>query len=79
MPLSVCKPDAWYLLVRCKHCDVRQPLHCDFSQGKSELLRDYKHTCVECGHTDVYTTKDIERYQHKAAWNHLIDNFQVRL
>jgi ribosomal protein S27E len=67
MPLSVCKPNAWYLVVRCKSCGTRQPIFRDPSQGKAELLRDYKHTCVECGHVDVYSVEDIERYHHKAA------------
>ena len=64
MPLSVCEPDAWYLVIACKACGARQPLHRDVSQGKSALLRNYKWRCIECQHVDIYDPNEIERYQH---------------
>jgi hypothetical protein len=61
------KPNAWYLVVQCKSCGVRRLISRAPSQGKAEILRDYKHSSVECGHADVYSVEDIERYRHKAA------------
>ena len=65
MPLSVCEPFEWYLVITCKHCGTRQPLHRDPSQGTSALLRSYKGYCIQCQHTAVYEAKEIERYQHR--------------
>lgn len=65
MWLSVCEPYAWYLVVTCKNCGVRQPLHRDPSAGKSALLRSYVWRCIQCQHTGFYEANEIERYQHK--------------
>jgi len=65
MLLSVCEPYAWYLVITCKDCGTRQPLHRDGSNGKSALLRSYKGRCIQCQHTAVYEANEIERYQHK--------------
>ena len=65
MPLAVCEPNAWYLVVTCKNCGVRQPLHRDLSEGKSALLRTYAWRCIQCQHTALYEANEIERYQHK--------------
>ena len=62
MPLSLCKPGAWYLVVACKQCGVRQPITRDPSEGKAELLRTYKWKCIDCGHEDTYHPEEIERY-----------------
>ena len=64
MPLSVCEPFAWYLVITCKQCGTRQPLHRDPSHGTSALLRSYKWRCIQCQHTAVYEADEIERYQH---------------
>lgn len=64
MPLTICEPYAWYLVVTCKHCGVRQPIYRDSSQGHAELLRKYTWRCVQCGHTATYEPDEIERYQH---------------
>lgn len=64
MLLSVCEPYAWYLVVTCKNCGVRQPLHRDPSHGKSALLRSYVWRCIRCQHTHVYEPHEVERYQH---------------
>jgi hypothetical protein len=64
MPLTVCEPYAWYLVVTCKNCGLRQPLHRDASHGKSALLRSYKWRCLECEHVAIYEAGEIERYQH---------------
>ena len=64
MPLSVCEPYAWYLVITCKSCGERQPIHRDTSKGKSALLRSYKWRCTHCQHVDVYEGNEIERYQH---------------
>lgn len=64
MPLTVCEPLAWYLVIRCKDCGARQPLHRDRSEGKAELLRSYAWRCVQCQHSDTYRPNEIERYQH---------------
>jgi predicted nucleic-acid-binding Zn-ribbon protein len=65
MLLSVCEPYAWYLVITCKNCGIRQPLHRDLSHGKSALLRSYTWRCIQCQHTAVYEANEIERYQHK--------------
>ena len=65
MLLSVCEPYAWYLVITCKNCGIRQPLHRDPSQGKSALLRSYTWRCIQCQYTGVYEANEIERYQHK--------------
>ena len=39
--------------------------NCDASNGKAELLRNYKWLCVQCHHTDRYSSDEIERYEHK--------------
>src|SRR5690349_17618299 len=65
MPLTVCELNAWYLVVTCKKCGVRQPLHRDSSDGRSALLRSYRWRCIQCEHTAVYEAHEIERYQHK--------------
>ena len=64
MPLSICEPSAWYLVVACKKCGARQPLHRDLSDGKSVLLRNYKWSCIQCLHAATYEPYEIERYQH---------------
>ena len=64
MPLTICEPNAWYLVVTCKHCGTRQPIHRDSSEGRAVLLRKYTCRCVQCGHTDTYEADEIERYQH---------------
>lgn len=64
MPLTICEPYAWYLVVTCKHCGARQPIHRDSSEGRAELLRKYTTRCVQCGQTDTYEPDEIERYQH---------------
>ena len=66
MPLSYCEPFAWYLVVTCKHCGLRQPIHRDASQGKAALLRRYTWQCIQCRYTDTYEAHEIERYQHIA-------------
>jgi uncharacterized Zn finger protein len=65
MPLSKCEPFGWYLVVTCKQCGTRQPIHRDQSQGKSDLLRRYTAQCVECGQVTIYEPDEIERYQHR--------------
>ena len=65
MSLSLCEPYAWYLVVTCKDCGVRQPLHRDPSNGKSALLRSYKWRCIQCQHVADYEPSEVERYQHK--------------
>jgi predicted nucleic-acid-binding Zn-ribbon protein len=64
MPLTLCEPYAWYLVITCKHCGVRQPIHRDASQGKAALLRKYTCKCMQCGHIETYEPDEIERYQH---------------
>ena len=64
MPLSVCEAYAWYLVVMCKRCGVRQPIHRDTSQGKAALLRKYTWRCIQCNQVDTYEPEEIERYQH---------------
>jgi predicted nucleic-acid-binding Zn-ribbon protein len=64
MPLSVCVPYAWYLVVTCKKCGNRQPIHRDPSRGQSVLLRNYDWRCTECQYVEVYEPAEIERYQH---------------
>lgn len=64
MPLAVCEPYVWYLVITCKNCGVRQPLHRDPSHGKSALLRSYRWRCIQCEHAAVYEAGEIERYQH---------------
>ena len=64
MPLSICEPFAWYLVIRCKDCGTRQPIHRDSSEGKAELLRSYHWRCVHCQQVNVYQPAEIERYQH---------------
>ena len=64
MPLTVCEPDAWYLVIKCKQCRTRQPIHRDYSEGKAELLRSYWARCVVCAHVDIYEPEEIERYHH---------------
>ncbi|HEX7331089.1 MAG TPA: hypothetical protein VF290_06300 [Pyrinomonadaceae bacterium] len=64
MPLSLCEAYAWYLVVTCKNCGVRQPIHRDTSQGKAVLLRKYTWRCIQCHQTDTYEADEIERYQH---------------
>ena len=64
MPLTICEPLAWYLVVTCKQCGVRQPIHRDPSEGKADLLRTYTWRCVQCVHIHTYDPVEIERYQH---------------
>src|SRR5215212_760852 len=64
MPLTVCEPLAGYLVIACKHCGARQPLHRDTSKGKSVLLMNYKWRCGQCGRTATYEPAEVERYQH---------------
>ena len=66
MPLSICEPFAWYLVVKCKQCGTRQPIHRELSNGKASLLRNYNHRCAQCGNVDLYQPREIERYQHIA-------------
>ena len=65
MPLTVCEPYAWYLVVTCKHCGVRQPIHQDRSEGKSTLLRSYRWRCIQCQQLMTYAAHEVERYQHR--------------
>ncbi len=64
MPLTFCEPNAWYLVVACKKCSVRQPIHRDHSEGKAALLRKYTCRCAQCSHVDTYDPHEVERYQH---------------
>jgi predicted nucleic-acid-binding Zn-ribbon protein len=64
MPLTICKSAAWYLVITCKRCGVRQPIGRDPSMGKAELLRTYKWQCVDCGYEGKYQPEEVERYQH---------------
>lgn len=64
MPLTICEPNVWYLVVACKHCGVRQPIHRDPSEGKADLLRKYTWQCMQCAQIATYDPADIERYQH---------------
>lgn len=64
MPLTLCEPYAWYLVVTCGECDVRQPIHRDASEGKADLLRGYTWRCMQCDHIQTYDPDEIERYQH---------------
>lgn len=64
MPLTLCEPYAWYLVVTCENCGVRQPIHRDASQGKAALLRQYTWQCIQCQHVATYEAHEIERYQH---------------
>ena len=64
MPLSLCEPFGWYLVITCKNCGARQPIHRDQSQGKAALLRSYTWRCIECKHTSTSGHQEIERYQH---------------
>lgn len=64
MPLTLCEPNGWYLVVICKRCGVRQPIHRDPSEGKADLLRKYTWRCMQCAHTDTYDPDEVERYQH---------------
>jgi len=65
MPLSICEPLAWYLVVACKNCGVRQPIQRDTSEGKAVLLRRYTWLCLECRHIATYSPHEIERYHHR--------------
>ena len=64
MPLSICELFEWYLVVTCKRCGLRQPLHRDTSKGKSTLLLSYEWRCIHCGRVATYKPSEIERYQH---------------
>jgi hypothetical protein len=64
MPLSICEPYAWYLVVTCEYCGARQPIHRDTSQGKATLLRKYTWRCIQCNQIATYDPDKIERYQH---------------
>ena len=64
MPLSICEPYGWYLVVACKSCGVRQPIYRDQSEGKATLLRHYTWRCLQCLEIDTYEPNEIERYQH---------------
>ena len=64
MPLSICEPFAWYLVVTCENCGARQPIHRDISQGKATLLRKYTWRCIQCDQVATYEPEKIERYQH---------------
>jgi len=64
MPLSLCEAYAWYLVITCKHCGVRQPLHRDTSKGQAALLRKYTWRCIQCHEIDTYEPHEVERYQH---------------
>jgi predicted nucleic-acid-binding Zn-ribbon protein len=67
MPLSICEPYVWYLVVTCKNCGLRQPIHRDKSDGKATLLRRYTWRCIQCHHNTTYEPDEIERYQHLSA------------
>ena len=64
MPLTICEPYAWYLVVTCHDSGARQPIHRDISRGKSSLLRTYTWRCIQCQQVATYSPHDIERYQH---------------
>jgi len=64
MPLSICEPYGWYLVVTCKHCGTRQPIHRDQSLGNAALLRKYTSLCVQCEEITIYEPHEIERYHH---------------
>jgi RNase P subunit RPR2 len=64
MPLTICETLGWYLVVTCKECGARQPIHRDLSDGQSVLLRRYTWECIECDDIAVYQPSEIERYQH---------------
>ena len=66
MPLSICEPHAWYLVVTCKNCGERQPIHRDPTKGQGALLRTYTWRCVHCDYLGTYEPHEIERYQHRA-------------
>lgn len=65
--MSDCLPGKWYLVVTCVHCQVRQPLLRDLSEGKSQIKATYQWTCPHCGHTDQYESDKLERYQHPVS------------
>lgn len=64
MAISVCEPYVWYLVVTCKNCGVRQPIHRDPSKGEAALLRNYTWTCIQCNQVATYDANEVERYQH---------------
>jgi hypothetical protein len=70
MPLHVCEPHEWYLVVACKKCGTRGPMLRDFSHGQSEITAVYTWRCPICDHIDQYDSEDIERYQHPPKSNH---------
>ena len=67
MSLSDCQPGKWYLVVTCSHCQVRQPLLRDLSEGKSEIKATYRWRCPHCGHYGSYESDKVERYQHPVS------------
>lgn len=67
MSLSDCQPGKWYLVVTCSHCQVRQPLLRDLSEGKSEIKATYRWKCPHCGHYGAYDSDKVERYQHPVS------------
>ena len=64
MPLHVCEPGEWYLVVTCRGCQTRGPLVHDLSQGRAEIVAVYTWRCPVCDHIDQYDVDDIERYRH---------------
>jgi len=64
MPLHVCEPGEWYLVVSCKNCGTRGPILRDLSEGHSEIIAVYTWRCPVCDHVDQYDSEEIERYQH---------------
>jgi hypothetical protein len=67
MPLHVCEPGEWYLVVTCRGCTTRGPLVHDLSRGQSTIKAVYTWRCPVCDHIDQYDSEDIERYQHPQA------------
>ena len=62
MPLHVCEPGQWYLVVTCKGCGTRGPILHDLSEGQSKIMAVYTWRCPMCDHIDQYDEDDIERY-----------------
>jgi hypothetical protein len=64
MLLSDCQPFAWYFVVTCSDCRIRQAMFQDPSDGKAAIRRTYKHTCDKCGLEAFYEPEEVERYRH---------------
>ena len=57
-------PGHWYLMFSCVHCQERQILFPDLTNGTSDIRGSYTVRCERCGLSGKYDTKAIERYRH---------------